>query len=423
MADEVLLTIKQGTLRGVRENSCIAFHGVPYASSGGRFNPCHPPLSFGDDEVFDATRPGPSFPQMTMRGGALGDYEEDLNQAEDAFIASIWTPELEGRLPVVIWIHGGGWMSGSGQTPSCSGREIASTGRCVFVTINYRLSCLGTIAPEGELGGNHAIRDILAAFTWVRKNIARFGGDPDKLVLAGQSAGAGFVAQLLGAPCLAGQIHRAALFSLPGDLEFMPADDAARIKAKLLEHLGASSLEEISELPAEKLIAAMPPAMPSPIYEEGYFDWPMVDGAASVSGASVPIFIGCTADEVAFFLPPQMRNAPEYWDIVAKGTKEGFWDGCDRFAGAFEDSGGQAYVYRFERPSQIDHLRACHCSELPYLFGNLDQWNDAPLLKDIDEGEFFELSDRFQGAFIDFVCGKAPWGEFDGTDASIERFS
>ena len=422
MGNEVLLTIKQGTLRGVSESGCIAFHGVPYASSGGRFKQCYPPKSFGDDEIFDATKPGPTFPQMAMRGGALGDYEEDLNQAEEAFLTSIWTPDLEGRLPVVIWIHGGGWMSGSGQNPTCSGRDLASTGRCVFVTINYRLSCLGTIAPDGELGGNHAIRDILAAFTWVRKNIARFGGDPDKLILAGQSAGAGFVAQLLGAPCLAGQIHRAALFSLPGDLEFMPLDEALRIKGELLEKLGASSLEDIVDIPVEELLAAMPFAMPSPIFEEGFFDWPTADGAASVSGSSVPIFIGCTSEETAFFLPPKLRNAPEYWDIVAKSTKEGFWDGCDRFASAFESAGGQSYVYRFARPTKIEHLRACHCSELPYLFGNFDQWSGAPILKGIDEAEFAELSGRFQGAFLDFVEGKAPWSEFDGSEGSIELF-
>ncbi|MEJ8645900.1 carboxylesterase family protein [Streptomyces sp. MS1.HAVA.3] len=140
---------------------------------------------------------------------------------EDCLTLNVWAPAIDGaRRPVLVWIHGGGFVSGSGSLPGYSGETFARDGDLVVVSINYRIGPLGYLyTDEGDEGGNHWLTDQLAALRWVKENIASFGGDPDRITVAGQSGGAVSTAALAGHPQAQGLIRRVILQSPPFGLD------------------------------------------------------------------------------------------------------------------------------------------------------------------------------------------------------------
>lgn len=117
----------------------------------------------------------------------IGTTPEEANQSEDAFRLNIWTSDTKGKLPVLFWIHGGGFMTGGGALRWYHGNQLAASGRIVVVTVNYRLGSLGNLYLPGVSEGNLALQDLLAALHWVQDNIAAFGGDPNSITIAEQS--------------------------------------------------------------------------------------------------------------------------------------------------------------------------------------------------------------------------------------------
>ena len=194
-------------MRGREDGDVLAFCGMPYAAplTGAlRFLPPEAPLPWSG--VRDATHFGPAAPQLSLpvfsfinaAGRSAGDECLTLN---------VWTPACDAsRRPVLVWIHGGAFLVGSGATPVYNGAGLAARGDVVVVTINYRLGALGFaqlgLARRGALreSTNLGLRDQIAALEWVRVNIARFGGDPGSVTVFGQSAGGMSVGALLGAP-------------------------------------------------------------------------------------------------------------------------------------------------------------------------------------------------------------------------------
>lgn len=181
-----------GELAGGWEGEVAVFRGVPYAAPPvGELRFKAPQPRAGWTGVHEATNFGPACPQ-------LADRHEASLQDEDCLYLNVWTPTLEGKsCPVLVWIHGGGFSSGAGSLPFYAGERMAFAGRMVVVTINYRLGPLGYLYVPGTGDSNAGMRDQLAALKWVRDNIAAFGGDPDNVTIAGQSAGASSVIALV----------------------------------------------------------------------------------------------------------------------------------------------------------------------------------------------------------------------------------
>lgn len=239
-----------GRLRGRRvstpDGDAVAFLGVPYAGEAPRFQPAPPVERWGG--VRDAGEFGPSAPQ-TAGGSEQG-----------CLTVNVWAPHgAEGR-PVLVWVHGGMHVAGSNAEPFCDGARFAARTGTVVVAVNYRLGALGFLTLDHVLGdevrdsANLGLHDVIGALAWVRDEIATFGGDPERVTLAGQSAGATAAAMLLAAPAAEGLFGRAVLQSASperiGSREYGEA-----VTTELLELLGAAP-EQLLDLPWQRLVEA-----------------------------------------------------------------------------------------------------------------------------------------------------------------------
>jgi len=258
---EIVAETSHGRLRGVVEDGVVAFKGVPYAAPPTgplRWRPPEPPARWTG--IRDALEFGPRAPQSaplpteTFPG-------DPLEQSEDCLSLNVWTPEVDdARRPVMVWVHGGGFTTGSGAVGLYRGEHLARRG-VVVVTINYRLGALGWLAhpllehPAGGLG-NWGLLDQMAALAWVRDNIAGFGGDPSKVMVFGESAGAMSVAALLASRSARPLFRRAAVQS--GAAVALGVRSAAVLAEDILSGLGLSpapdTAEVLRQVPAEELL-------------------------------------------------------------------------------------------------------------------------------------------------------------------------
>lgn len=196
------------------------FLGIPYADAPARWTY---PTAYSGPNALDATKFGATCVQPDVTG-----------TSEDCLFLNIWTPIIpqsgasrkETLKPVMFWIHGGGFLGGTGADPTFDGGNMASRGDVVLVTINYRLSTIGFLSlDDGKTNGNFGLADQIMALDWVRENIAGFGGDPDRITIAGQSAGASSVRVLLGSPKAIGKFAAAVPMSNPAGAD--PAGEYA----------------------------------------------------------------------------------------------------------------------------------------------------------------------------------------------------
>ena len=259
---DVLVETRRGSVRGVTEGSLAVFRGLPFARPPVgplRFGPPEPPEPWSG--VRDAARFGPSAPQNGALVGPL--MSLGINRTgEDCLYLNVWTPGADrGRRPVLVWIHGGAFILGSGSQMLYDGATLARRGDVVVITINYRLGALGFLRLRDRFGerlpatGNEGLLDQVAALEWVRDEIAAFGGDPGNVTIFGESAGAMSCATLLGVPRARGLFHRAILQS--GAANYLwPRDTAARLADRLLADLAVGSPEELRAAAPARLLAA-----------------------------------------------------------------------------------------------------------------------------------------------------------------------
>ncbi|WP_328388121.1 carboxylesterase family protein [Nocardia sp. NBC_00416] len=404
MADVVHLPA--GQLRGRRMDGVTAFVGIPYADAE-RFAAPRPAAAWHG--VRDATRPGPVAPQPASRLERIMGPDNGLEQGEDCLSLNVWTPGGTG-LPVLVWLHGGGFSSGSGAEAWYDGALLAERGDMVVVTVNYRLGALGYLYISPEFGpANLGLLDQIAALGWVRDNIASFGGDPGRITLAGQSAGALSTIALLHHPVGHGLFHQAILHSLPAGVPPYDTERAASIGRLLLEGLGldAADVEQLRTVPRQRLLTAQTDvarAIAEPFAVTPPFQLVATDGVpADLIGnpvdGGVPMLIGTTQDEARAFFP----------DGPAHLTDILFRDGSLQLAGQARS----AYTFQFDWSPSTSPFNACHCIELPFAFGELEAWRTAPMLAEADPDDLRRLVDEVQRAWIGFVhSGSAGWERY-----------
>ncbi|MEP7161711.1 MAG: carboxylesterase family protein, partial [Dermatophilaceae bacterium] len=203
----IVVKVSGGVVRGGTEADLVVFRGIPYAAPPARFGAPQPVRPW--DGVREATRFGPPPPQP----GAFG--MNGLGEAGDDWLTvNVWSPDLGGGLPVMVWIQGGAYTFGMSGLPEYDGGNLARGG-VVVVTFNYRVGLEGFGHVQGT-PVNRGLLDQVAALEWVQGNISGFGGDPDRVTVFGQSAGGGSVAALLAMPRAAGLFSRAIAQSMPG---------------------------------------------------------------------------------------------------------------------------------------------------------------------------------------------------------------
>jgi para-nitrobenzyl esterase len=386
-------------------------------------------------EIRDASTFGPIAPQSAAVPGITSPSDPSSSEphSEDCLTLNVWTPDLpapdalpEQSRPVMVFIHGGGFTSGSGSVFLYRGGELVRNGDAVVVTINYRLGALGflghrSLADPDALLGNWGLQDQVAALRWVRDNVAAFGGDPGNVTIFGESAGGFSVATLLGTPAANGLFHRAIVQS--GGVHVHTVEQAERSADRLAAVLGVASCtrEALEGVPAAELVAATeemgkrspdPGMIPLPFL-------PVVDGVllpqhpleavADGAASGIDLLIGTNRDELTLFglgnpalmaldadgvtrwvgnAVPDMsalevmdayRSAREargesiepnaLW--VAIGTDVVFRWPSLQLAAAQSARGAHAYVYLFdwESPAFGGILGSCHALELPFVFG------------------------------------------------------
>jgi para-nitrobenzyl esterase len=288
------------------------FRGIPYAAPPvGNLRWREPQPATHWEGVRKADQFGAICTQPAFRGAPSANQP---NTSEDCLFLNVWTAAASAseRRPVMVWIHPGGYQTGSGSTPGFDGEGLAKQG-VVLVTMNYRLGVFGffshpylTKESEHHASGNYALMDQSAALTWVQKNIAGFGGDPQRVTVFGDSAGSSSIANLMGSPRVKGLFQRAVGESGAWmGLSLTPArtlSEAEQAGAKIAEALHAQSLDELRAKPAEELLKAGRAGGP---VIDGWF-LPEDVGTTFAQGKQndVPLLAGSNKDEGTFFLQP-----------------------------------------------------------------------------------------------------------------------
>lgn len=305
-----------GEVFGYSRDDLVMFKGIPYgASTAGknRFMPPVKPTPWAG--VRNAMYWGPEAPQPGSNG----------HSSEDCLRINVWTPSINdnAKRPVMMWIPGGGFISGSAEgSLACRGGNLVRRGDVVVVNLDHRIGILGYagLTDYGEQYAssvNVGMLDLVAALEWVKTNISNFGGDPNKVLIFGQSGGGSKVSVLMAMPSAKGLFHRAVVESAPVHIKAPTADDAASATAPVLAELGLtkSSIGKIHELPANQIVEAAVHAQPNNLD----LGWgPAVDGkilprqpwdpTAPPDSADVPTMLGSTLNEI--YTSIMMGNDP-----------------------------------------------------------------------------------------------------------------
>lgn len=356
---EPVANVTGGTIRGyVDDNGVKTFKGIPYAATTegeNRFRDPQPVEAWEGEK--DCTQFGPIVMQNEAAPFMCWSAEyvdgglnyENGRMSEDSLNLNVWTTAEKGdNQPVIVYIHGGGNSSGSGQNEVYTGEKIAQKG-VVYVTINYRVGLFGWLCYEDETGeeitGNFGIKDQVAALEWVKNNIAEFGGDPANVTIAGQSAGSQNVQKLIICPKAAGLFQRAVAMSANAYEGFGPmgSDTVEDAKAAAKEALGqytVADLRAMSTLEADALRAVYNPT--NHVIDNEYITSSTKDAYASGSFNKVDFMTGCVTGDTALFGSfLSLPEGEEAWtaELYETAAKEAVGDLADELMAAYPAEG------------------------------------------------------------------------------------
>lgn len=441
-ASPLAVRVEQGALAGVDRQGVSAFLGVPYAAPpvgpnrwrapqpAARWTGVRQAKAFSancmQDDGSTARNMPPWTPEYMIQGPV----------SEDCLYLNVWTParSASAKLPVLVWIHGGAFRSGGGDVPVYEGRNLASRG-IIVVSINYRLGIYGFLAhplltAEAGTSGNYGLRDQVAALAWVKRNIRAFGGDPSRVTVAGQSAGAASVHDLILSPLAKGLFVRAIAQSGSGMGFPMPARAAAEATGtRIARAAKAETLEAMRALTPQQFLQAERQGGPasSPIADGVVLP---ADPSASSAYNDTPILTGLVADEGSAF-GMRARSADAFRNDILRR----YGSFAERFLAAYpaEDAVQSSsalgrdravasmllwarerrkttrypiYAYLFshvEPGPDSAKFGAFHSSEIPYVFGTLDT---APQRNFADTDR--AVSERLQAYWVNFVRSGNP---------------
>ncbi|MFN7949676.1 MAG: carboxylesterase/lipase family protein [Blastocatellia bacterium] len=438
-----------GLISGTTADGVRSFKGIPYAAppvGNLRWQPPQPVIAWSG--VREASAFGSDCPQAPYPAGSLY-YSPPRKQSEDCLCLNVWTAAKAGdKRPVMVWIHGGALTRGSGATPTYDGTAFAKKG-VVLVTINYRLGPLGYLA-HSELtaesaqhaSGNYGVLDQIAALKWVQKNIAAFGGDPNRVTIFGESAGSWSVNVLVATPLAKGLFHRAIGESGASFNRGVTLKEAEKIGANFGKAAGADSLKALRELSAERIIQFFEQenagrAFRTVVNVDG---WVLPDEIRNIFAKGrqndVPVIVGSNANEMTTLTVPatvpktmaeyRRRVEAQYGEVIkefdalypAKSDDEiaaaylgvmrdvTFTLGMRTWARMTGTGRAKAWLYYFSHvpPNpNSKYLGAYHAAEIAYVFGNLN--------RERSQEADYKLSELMSNYWINFATTGDPNGK------------
>jgi len=444
-----------GKVRGITQGKVTGFKGIQYgASTAGnlRFMPPVKPQPWtGVRDTFDLGHRSPQNPSGLIPEVAAVEGTEPMG--EDCLCLNVWTPSVGNghKRPVMVWLHGGGFSTGSGGFTIYDGGNLAAKHDVVTLTVNHRLNAFGYLYLA-DLGGekyanssNLGMLDIILALEWVRDNISAFGGDPGNVTIFGQSGGGRKVSTLMAMPSAKGLFHRAIVES-GASVRGVPHDAANKSTEAFMAKLGLKpdQVDQLQKLPVEQILAGM--AGGGPAGNSVFRMEPVVDGhtlpahpfdpAASEVSANVPLLIGSTQTEAGFFpgtpLDPideaamrtrvkqSLRSDDAGADrVIAAYRKDqpnitnidlALQVASDMFAwnsslteaerkAALGKAPAYMYYFTWSSPVRQGKLKAFHTLEIPFIFDNVDVGKSMT-----GSGEDrYALEDTMSGAWVAFA--------------------
>ncbi|MFE9258151.1 carboxylesterase/lipase family protein [Streptomyces sp. NPDC006879] len=453
-----------GRVRGRWRAGVAVFRGIPYAAPPfgvHRFMPPAAPEPWSG--VREAATFGPTAPKVPYRPPFDQLLADPAIAGDDCLNLNIWTPSPSraDRLPVMVWIHGGGLTRGSSAVPVYDGTSFARDG-IVLVTLNYRLGVEGFgLFPDAPC--NLGIRDQIAALRWVHENIGGFGGDPDRVTVFGESAGAISIGTLLASPAARGLFHRAALQS--GAPETLPRSRVRAIITRMADRLGIPAtaaafraVDRAALLNAQgEVTRRSSPLLGGPsfgIVSDGdTVPRPPLEALIEGDAVDVPLLLGWTTQEHRLWLAPtkllprldrlgpltlaaamaRCRRGPAAvracqrahpgagpGEVLGQMVADHLLRDPLRRLAASRPPGAPAYLYEFAWQSQVPDLGACHALELGFVF---DTAGAPDSIRLAGPGAPQELADRMHRAWVDFATAGTPgWAAWDEHTRPIKVF-
>jgi para-nitrobenzyl esterase len=445
----VVVNTSNGNVAGSRiENGMSAFLGVPYAKPPKGDLRFAPPVAVESwDDVKPAIYFGPTCPQIK------DEYEPSslLYQDEDCLSLNIWTPGADDKKrPVIIYIHGGGFVNGGTGDPLYNGSYISKRGDIVFASVNYRVNALGYLyledfGPEFKGSGNIAIQDQLMGIRWIKNNIVKFGGDPDNITIMGESAGSASVMILMGLPQAKGLFNKAIAES--GGCNLVRTRElASRYTKQFLKAAGVKDVASLRKLTPDEIEKAVEKQLDEAGFEADLVFAPVVDGSIipidplkaidSGSARGITFLNGTNHDEYRYWINysgllrfismgVMLKAVP---DVKAKlGGKDKelieFYEKKNPHSGVSDDmfefatdmmfliphiqateaqsKYADVWMYRFDWKSQVkDYFGACHAIELPFVLKTFDSPTRWQI---VGPNPPMNLSDMMMDAWVAFA--------------------
>jgi len=413
-----------GPVAGWRDGDVLRATGIPYATAA-RFQPPVPAPDW--TEALSATSPSPACPQapVPFLDDILGTRYGELPGSEDCQRLSVTLPNdlRDGeRVPVMVWLHGGSYTSGSGDLAIFDPKALVAENRVIVVSVTYRLGLFGYLATGTGRPANLGLLDQLEAFRWVQRNIGAFGGDPDSVTAFGQSAGGDAVAHLMSTPEAPALFRRAIIQSAPLGI--------TRGRAKMSAAMGVAAEAVTEDTPAMDvveieghvsqvarkygLIAAMP-------FGTQYGHAPLppetdIEDAWNATAPGIEVLIGHTSEEARMFLPrnravSRLGRVPLVGNAAVKAinwavTEAVYGRAARRFARRHARAGGKAYRYVLSWAAPGNPYGAAHTVDLPLLFGNEKTWAGAGLLAGANWEDINAQGRELRAMWARFAAGR-----------------
>lgn len=416
MSEEIVMSSTETSIPGPQHDAgelvAIRLSGIRYAQAA-RFQP--PEAIEPPEDLLSATAGHSRIPcQLPSRlERVMNAPRGDLPQTEDCLLLDITLPpgNLE-NCPVMVWFHGGGYVTGGGGLPWYRAEKLSQEGGVIVVNVSYRLGVFGYLLLDGVCEGNLGLLDQIEAVRWVNRHIAKLGGDPEKVTLFGQSAGGQSIAYLMAMDNIRPLFAHAILQSPPMGVHQDEAGARAfgeTFAAMLGKDPLTASVEELLAAQAQALSAAKSTLVIGPIVDcHPLSALPELQKAWSC--CRVPTLLGWTEDEALPFLPlPEGEGlSTAHCQMLMRQQGEPlanslFIDGTRQLAYTLAEAGQPVYLYSFAWQGPESLWGACHCIELPFLLGDESAWSTAPMLQGAVWTQLEKQGEALRSIWIEFA--------------------